>query len=128
MICLNVLSTIILIFQEIFEKIVNGIERKKYVPIGIILSVFVVCAIVFLFFFRSGVNAEENEMLHKYYTVVTIEEGNSLWSYADVYATLGFANKAEFINEVQFINHLDDVNEIVIGKKIVLPYYSYEVL
>ena len=79
-------------------------------------NVLVLCLVHFL------------QLLHKYYTVVTIESGDSLWDYASEYGELGYKNRTEYIKEIQSINHLQNIHKLVSGETIVLPYYSYDIL
>lgn len=131
MICLDVLSYVIMFLGELFEKIHNFNKdnfSKKMIMISSAIVFIIIMSFAFSLFFKNGVKAEENELLHKYYTVITIEEGDSLWQYAEEYAMLGYDSKKAYIEEVRQINHIDNVNDLVFGKTIVLPYYSYEVL
>lgn len=94
------------------------------------LSVLFVLGIVIAFgasFFVKNVNAQDNELLHKYYTSITVKPGDTLWSIADSYYAEGYDNHADYINEVMHINHLESSDEIVSGTSLVIPYYSDEI-
>lgn len=63
----------------------------------------------------------------KYYTRITVEEGENLWDLADSYIDYDYyKNKNSYIAEVRHINHLDDNGSIVAGQILILPYYSGE--
>ncbi len=131
MISLDILSYVIMFLGEVFEKIHSFYKDnfiKKMIMVSSIILFVIILSLVFSVFFKNSVNAEENELLHKYYTVITIQEGDSLWQYAEEYATLGYDSKKDYIEEVRHINNLDNVNNLIFGKTLVLPYYSYEVL
>lgn len=130
-ITVNVLSYLIMFVQGLFDRLFQNIlkiNRKKYVALICIFAVCFLLCLLFSVFIFDGAKAEEKEMLHKYYTVITIEEGDSLWDYATEYGQLGYDGRTDYIHEVQAINHLQNINKLVIGETIVLPYYSYEIL
>ncbi len=77
--------------------------------------------------FVKNVNAQDNNILHKYYTSITVEPGDSLWSIAAEHYTLGYDDPSDYIKEVMHINHLKDENEIISGSTLVIPYYSEEI-
>lgn len=61
----------------------------------------------------------------KYYTSVTVENGETLWDIADEYVDYDhYKSKNSYIAEVQSINHLDENCSITAGQILVLPYYS----
>lgn len=63
----------------------------------------------------------------KYYTSITVEEGESLWDLADSYIDYDYyKNKNSYIAEVSHINHLDESGSITAGQILIFPYYSGE--
>lgn len=63
----------------------------------------------------------------KYYTCITVEEGESLWDLADSYIDYDYyKNKNSYIAEVRHINHLDESGSITAGQILIFPYYSGE--
>ena len=58
----------------------------------------------------------------KYYTSITIKEGDTLWSIAHDNITDEYSSVEDYIKEVESINHIS-ANQITCGKKIVLPHY-----
>ncbi len=104
--------------------------RRELIRKAAVLGVACVLGIVIAFTasaFSQNVQAENNEMLHKYYTFYEIEPGDTLWSLADEYYELGYKDHADYIDDVMFINHLENPNDITCGETLVIPYYSYEV-
>ena len=63
----------------------------------------------------------------QYYTTVTVEDGDTLWTLADAYMDDQYQNKREFIAEVKQLNQIDE-NRIHEGTQLVIPYYSAEYL
>lgn len=63
----------------------------------------------------------------KYYTRITVEEGENLWELADSYIDYDYyKNKNSYIAEVRHINHLDESCSITVGQTLIFPYYSGE--
>lgn len=60
---------------------------------------------------------------HKYYTSITIEKGDTLWSIAAEYMTSEYDGIEEYIMEVRCLNHLYSDN-IYAGEYLTVPYYS----
>jgi nucleoid-associated protein YgaU len=68
-----------------------------------------------------------NDMKFKYYTAITVQSGDTLWSIADDYIDYSeYKNKEAYIAEVKSINRLDDTADIISGQKLTVPYYSSE--
>lgn len=104
--------------------------KRDLIRKAVLLSVTCILGVVIAFtanIFTKNVKAENDELLHKYYTFYTVEPGDSLWEIADVNYELGYSNHADYIDDVMFINHLDDANDIASGDTLIIPYYSYEV-
>lgn len=116
-----------------FNKLSN--KRKNYVLKSYLCKTVTICAILIIgvfialgtSFFEQKISAQDNEILHKYYTSVTIEPGDTLWNIADDFYAEGYDSHADYIDEVMHINHLESKDEIVSGTTLVIPYYSYEV-
>ncbi len=104
--------------------------KRDFIRKVILWSAACILGVVIAFtasIFTQNVKAENDELLHKYYTFYTVEPGDSLWEIADENYELGYDNHADYIDDVMFINHLDDANDIASGDTLVIPYYSYEV-
>lgn len=104
--------------------------RKSFARKATVAGIVFVLGIIIAFGagqFVQNVNAHDNDILHKYYTSITVQPGDSLWSIAEEHYVLGYDNTADYIEEVMHINHLEDENEIVSGSTLVIPYYSEEI-
>ncbi|MBR6923678.1 MAG: LysM peptidoglycan-binding domain-containing protein [Oscillospiraceae bacterium] len=62
---------------------------------------------------------------YKYFTSITVQSGDTLSTYADIYNTAGIKSDEEYISEVCTINDIDK-DHIVSGQKIIVPYYDKE--
>lgn len=104
-----------------------------------LLSIRTIIAILTLLIILGGVllgsswsdarrsQASADHTIYKYYTTVTIEDGDTLWTLADAYMDDQYQNKREFIAEVKQLNQIDE-NRIHEGTQLVIPYYSAEYL
>ena len=92
--------------------------------ISVILVVIAVMAAV-IFFGTSSLEqtASASTTKHKYYTSITIEADDSLWSIAERYAAPESGSYNSFIEEVKQINDLkgDTINY---GEALVIPQYK----
>lgn len=101
-------------------------ERKKRLltMAGSILTalfLILVCAVSY-----ESIQSKANSGF-KYYTSITVEAGESLWSLADEYIDYDYyKDKNAYIAEVQSINHLDEKGSISAGQILIVPYYSPE--
>lgn len=62
---------------------------------------------------------------YKYFTSITVQSGDTLSEYADIYNTAGIKSDEEYILEVCAINDIDK-DHIVSGQRIIVPYYDKE--
>ena len=100
-----------------------------------LLSIRTIIAILTLLIILGGVllgssrrsQASADHPIYKYYTTVTVEDGDTLWTLADAYMDDQYQNKREFITEVKQLNQIDE-NRIHEGTQLVIPYYSAEYL
>lgn len=119
--------------QNRFKKLT--FENKKQILKTFFCKVVTVCTLIVMgvvialsaSVFEQKVNAQNDEILHKYYTSVTIEPGDTLWSIADTNYADGYDNHSDYIKEVMHINHLESSEQIISGTSLVIPYYSYEI-
>lgn len=68
-------------------------------------------------------SASSKEELHKYYTSMQVESGDTLWDIAEEYVVEGTMSREDFIREVTELNHLSD-GQIHSGDYIVITYYA----
>ncbi|MCH5334045.1 MAG: LysM peptidoglycan-binding domain-containing protein [Agathobacter sp.] len=75
---------------------------------------------------RAMASSPKKAEMHKYYTSIAVERGDTLWALADDYIAEGLMDRKAFIAEVSELNHLTD-GHIHSGAHIIVPYYSEEV-
>lgn len=68
-------------------------------------------------------NSNDNRPVNKYYTSITVENGDTLWDIADTYISGYDVDKADYVNEISQLNNLSD-GCIHAGQSIVVAYYT----
>lgn len=99
-------------------------RRQKLVKVGMtfmaIFAVFLICVV-------SGSMKTHANNGFKYYTSITVEQGQTLWTIADDYMDYGhYKDKNAYIAEVESINHLNSDEMLLTGRMLIVPYYSAE--
>ncbi len=107
----------------------NKIRRQRELKRHMFISFFTLCIAFTLAFgiFSIKTSAKEtSETIEiKYYTSITVAEGDSLWSIAREYMGTHYASAHDYIKEVVNMNSLKD-DTIYTGQHLVIPYYSAE--
>ncbi len=100
-------------------------RRQKCLTISLALAV-IICMILICVISYSSIKVQANTGF-KYYTGITVESGETLWSIADRYIDYDYyEDKASYIAEVENINHLNADDPLLTGQFLVVPYYSTE--
>ena len=81
---------------------------------------------VFTMFLFSAWTADAADRMErasrKYYTSITVHEGDCLWHIAETHMTEEYASIYEYMDEVVSINHLHS-RELRTGMQLCIPYY-----
>lgn len=97
-------------------------QKQVFALIGIIIvSILILLGSTISAFASAG----KKEDLHKYYTSIQVESGDTLWDIAGEYTLDHTMSRESFIEEVSRLNGLSD-GHIHSGSYIVIPYYSAE--
>lgn len=107
-----------------FRRISNNFGRIgiRYM-VGIIVMVSSI--VVFTGLSTSASEKEVPGNLYKYYTQVSVEAGDSLWSIAEKFCDSRYVSTLDYIDEVKRMNNISDDN-IYAGTKLTVYYYSGE--
>lgn len=98
-------------------------KNRHVLPV--LISVFIAACMILIFSFSYGSIRTNADSGFKYYTSVTVENGETLWEIAEEFFDHNYyENKNSYITEVRHINHLDEDCSIDAGQIIILPYYS----
>lgn len=107
----------------------NKIRRQRELRRHLFISFFTFCMAITLAFgiFSIQTSAKDtSETIEiKYYTSITVSEGDSLWSIASKYMGTHYDSANDYIKEVVNMNSLTD-ETIYTGQHLVIPYYSAE--
>lgn len=96
--------------------------RRNMMMAGLALAILTV-VVLFGSRFALKSNAESEHEMYLYYTSVTVNSGDTLWSIADEYHTVECGDMRDYIREIKRLNHLA-TDEIHSGAALVIPYYS----
>ncbi len=105
----------------------RGKAGKRTRKIRSTVTVLIIAFLILIGIFAVSVKtasaeASENQRF-KYYTNITVQSGDTLWSIAEEYRTEEYKTVSTYIKEVQEINHLNG-SDIISGSTLVVPYYS----
>ena len=101
-------------------------RHRRRILISALAMLEAACMIIGGGFYASSIRSSAGSGF-KYYTSVTIEYGETLWSLADEYINYDhYKDKNRYIAEVQSINHLDGAGTLMAGQTLIVPYYSDE--
>ena len=98
--------------------------------ISLLLLTATVMLISLLMIFGNKAKAESEDPgtyngYYKYFTCITVQAGDTLSAYADLYNIAGIKSDEDYISEVCTINDIDK-DHIVSGQRIIVPYYDKE--
>lgn len=108
----------------------NRLRRRRQLRRHLIMCMLTFVLVISLssvfFALRTKAQNSNEDILYKYYKSVMVEDGDTLWNYAELYGNKQVHEKNEdYIKEVIEMNFLDS-DEITAGQYLILPYYSPE--
>ena len=92
--------------------------QKRVIVLVCVLVIFAVILIGNSIITFAGSRAEQP--VHKYYTSVQLQKGDSLWSLSDQYASSDRTSRAQFIDEVCELNGISKDNTLHSGEYLVV--------
>lgn len=102
------------------RKVVSFISSKKaFIIIGIIFIAITYMCITK----KDTTDSKASNASQKYFTCITVENGDTLWNIAETYKTEEYSSTQEYIDEVISINNLK-TDVIVAGTNLLIPYYE----
>lgn len=104
------------------EKTVKAQKRAIFISLVMIVSLIILLGSSI----HALANSSDNRPVNKYYTSITVENGDTLWDIADEYISGYDIDKNDYIAEVSVLNNLSE-DEIHAGQSIVVAYYTRDV-
>jgi len=105
-------------------------EEQTKMKIGGFLYILGLFLIMLIIFFVSGTFSEassaDTEHRYKYYTNITVMQGDSLWDIAEEYISEDYESIEEYIEEIESINNISAKDTLISGCNLIIPYYSSE--
>lgn len=103
-------------------------RNNQYNP-AIIMTICLVSAVVVTYgsFISLAKGNNKDNGVHKYYTSIQIQSGDTLWELANDYITTEYASINDYIKEIKYLNALDS-DQIHEGQYLTMPYYSNTLL
>ncbi len=104
------------------DKIYNIVHYNfKLFVIGFCLLLIV--GVCFFSTFNDGGKVSASTSNQKYFVCVEIQEGDTLWSIADLYISEEYSSIDEYVDEIKELNDLTE-DTIFCGATLVVPYYA----
>jgi len=113
------------IFQTRAQKRQLCFNNKVFISaicISIVIMLIIICS--GLIIANAAVSDDAKSDQNKYYTSISIEKGDTLWSIASNYVS-GTKTISNYVNELKEINHLQ-TDCIYQGQNLIVYYFSTE--
>lgn len=106
-------------------KSVSTYARRTSRMIFALTAIFAVVAVitVSLFFSAGATEGKEIHSLKKYYSSMTVSEGDTLWDIGKMYSG-GNESQSEYAKNIMKLNNMND-DKICEGMNLVYYYYDY---
>jgi hypothetical protein len=103
--------------------------RRHILLLVTVSAVMIICAAILIFGIRSRAAEKNAETGYKYYTSITVSDGEDLQDIADRYFNdEHYSSTDAYIDEVCAINHYyqtsAELPELHAGDHLIVPYYS----
>ena len=98
--------------------------RNRFILI--ISMVFISTLILLGSSIRAFASSGSSEEYHKYYTCITLEQGDTLWELSEDYVIDGVMSRQEFIKEACRLNHISKDSVLQSRSTLAIAYYSTE--
>ena len=98
--------------------------RRRLTALSVVLFSVVLTVVFISFGTVSDASTQGMPMGEKYYTMVCVSAGESLWKIAsDYYEPAYYASTADYMNEIMSINHVDTDTVLAAGSELIIPYH-----
>jgi len=104
------------------QSFFNTKAHISVICIAVIFMLLIICSGIIIA--NAAVSADVKSDQNKYYTSISIEKGDTLWSIASNYVS-GPKTISNYVSELKEINHLQ-TDCIYQGQNLIVYYYSPE--
>ncbi|WP_026528865.1 LysM peptidoglycan-binding domain-containing protein [Butyrivibrio sp. VCD2006] len=99
--------------------------RRRIITFCVSASVIIFLALVLTFSFKSDASSSVAHKQYRYYSSVSVVQGDSVHSLAEKYMdNLHYRNADELACDIADINRISTKTELKAGTKIFVPYYE----
>lgn len=109
--------------QEHLKRRCRAARRRRVRTAVIAIAILSVICIFSANAIISEAGVSPGAAYTKQYTKVIVEQGETVWSIAEAYASENIHSHAELIEEIGFINGLNDAYDIWEDEILIVPYY-----
>ncbi len=101
------------------------IVRRQKMAIILVITLIIMMAMFGRKSLKLSAQNEDFQPKCKYYKVITVHSGDSVYEIADTYFDeYEYENLGAYISEICSINHLVDADKINAGESLIVPYYD----
>ena len=103
------------------------IVRRQFAALVFIITILVILGVFLGTTLMTGAQSNEYTPEFKYYTTVTVHEGDTITKLAkEYYSDNHYDSMNNYINEICTLNRIGDKDKVRAGESIIMPYYSTE--
>ncbi|WP_026652231.1 LysM peptidoglycan-binding domain-containing protein [Butyrivibrio proteoclasticus] len=101
------------------------IVRRQRICLAFIIFIVVFISVFLISSLKLKAQSEDFTPKCKYYKVISVEYGDTLWDIASSNIDYDYYNSLEsYLSEIETINKLDESGLIKAGENLVIPYYD----
>ena len=103
------------------------IFRRQFALLLFVITLFIIFGVFLGTTLMTGAQSDDYVPEFKYYTTVTVHEGDTVTKLATkYYSDNHYSNFNNYVFEICSINRLGEKDNIKAGENIIIPYYSTE--
>ena len=103
------------------------IFRRQFAILIFFLTIIIVFCIFLGTTLMTGAQSDEYAPEFKYYTTITVHEGDTITKLAEkYYSDNHYDNMNNYIYEICTLNRIGDKDNVKAGESLIMPYYSTE--